>query len=108
DRLVARRARCADERGDGLRRVGQVRAISLDRARDSPDEHAGVPVMAAGSDHLLCSVALRLLDEALHAVDGDRCLEIKPLATLDVAEARVRSLGLYAQRDDLAALCRCR
>ena len=70
----------------------------------APDEHAGVPVVAAGRDHPFGLIAFGLLDEALHGAHLDRALDVELVPRLDVAEAGVRSGRRDPDGDEVAPL----
>src|SRR5256885_9367624 len=71
-----------------------------------PDEHPGVPEMAARSDHPLRRVPLRLLDEALDGAHLDRPVDVELVTCLDVAETSVGSLRRNPECHELAAFGR--
>ncbi len=83
-------------RGDDIRRI--VAHFRQQRSH-LEHEHAGIPVEAAGSHHLLCLVQGRLFDEALHGL----CACRKVLAAFDIAVAGCRFGRLDAEGHELAA-----
>ena len=60
-----------------------------------PEEDAGIPIMAAGLDHLLRPFKGRLFDETV-----DRVQMIAPLSRRDVTEPRRRMIRFDAEGDN--------
>src|SRR6185437_9522091 len=85
----------------GPREVLFVRAQDF---LDPPNEHSGIPVVAAGCDHALRGVALGLLHETLYGAYLDGRLDLKLVPRLDVAEAGVRALRGDAERHEVTAV----
>ena len=78
--------------------------ISAQDLLHAPDEHTGVPVVAARGDHPLGLITFGLLDEAFHRAHLHGALDVQLVAGLDVAESGVGSRRRDTEGDQVAPL----
>ncbi len=90
-----------DSFAGGLEDIGGKRGHLAEQLGDREHEHAGVPVEAAGCQHLLGLRERWLLDEALDGKSATR----ERLAAFDIAIAGCRFRRFDAEGDELACGC---